>query len=129
MWVTRCIFSSAQLLLEVETKNKYLACFLDSLGICILLVYPVPHCFLFSSPGIFNFLPLLYSIVSFFGVLTLLVCTPLGFARLFTIVGELVIRPTFLRNLDDDYFKAKFEEDSLRQKVEACKGDDTHMQQ
>ena len=60
------------------------------------------------------------------GVLMLLICTPLGFARLFTIVGDLVIRPNLLRNLDEDYYTAKFEEDCLRQKVTECGGRGSH---
>ena len=68
----------------------------------------------------------------------LLLCTPLGFARLFTIVGDLVIKPTFsrylsllvdlkrnyncncfggFRNLDEEYHAAKFEENSLKLKL------------
>ena len=35
------------------------------------------------------YLPFLYSCVSFLGVLLLLVCTPLGFVKLFTLVTEL----------------------------------------
>jgi hypothetical protein len=72
-------------------------------------------------PDVYNYLPFLYSCVSFLGVLMLLIGTPLGFARLFTIVGDLVIKPTFMRNLDEEYFMAKFEEDCLTQKVSECK--------
>ena len=46
---------------------------------------------------IFAYLPFLYSCVSFLGVLILLLCTPLGFARLFTVVGDLVTKPNFSR--------------------------------
>ena len=69
---------------------------------------------------VYSYLPFLYSCVSFLGVLMLLICTPLGFARLFTILGDLVIKPTFMRNLDEEYFVAKFEEEALRQKVVEC---------
>ena len=37
--------------------------------------------------------------------------------RLFTIVGDLVMKPTFMRNLDEEFYVAKFEEQSLQQKV------------
>jgi len=67
--------------------------------------------------NVYSYLPFLYSCVSFLGVLMLLICTPLGFARLFTIVGDLVMKPTFMRNLDEEFYVAKFEEQSLQQKV------------
>jgi len=67
------------------------------------------------------YLPFLYSCVSFLGVLLLLICTPLGFARLFTIVGDLVIKPQFMRDLQEDYNVALFEEESLRKRVKAEK--------
>lgn len=67
---------------------------------------------------VYNYLPFLYSCVSFLGVIMLLIGTPLGFARLFTIVGDSVVKPTFMRNLDDEYFIAKFDEDCLKSKVE-----------
>jgi len=63
------------------------------------------------------YLPFLYSCVSFLGVLLLLICTPLGFARLFTIVGDLVIKPQFMRDLQEDYNVAMFEEESLRKRI------------
>eukprot|EP00094_Tigriopus_californicus_P006064 TCALIF_05840-PA protein Name:"Similar to Lmbr1l Protein LMBR1L (Mus musculus)" AED:0.04 eAED:0.04 QI:473/0.83/0.71/1/1/0.85/7/573/566 len=71
--------------------------------------------------NVYSYLPFLYSCVSFLGVIMLLICTPLGFARLFTVVGDLVVRPTFMRNQDDDYFATKFEEESLKAKVANCK--------
>ncbi|XP_040579824.1 limb region 1 protein homolog isoform X2 [Lepeophtheirus salmonis] len=73
--------------------------------------------------NVYSYLPFLYSCVSFLGVLMLLICTPIGFARLFTIVGDLVIKPTFMRNLEEEFYQAKFEEDSLRHKL------NVHMQQ
>ncbi len=76
------------------------------------------QCFAFTD--VYSYLPFLYSCVSFLGVGMLLICTPLGFARLFSIVGDLVIRPNLMRNLDEDYFTVKFEEDCLRQKLADC---------
>ena len=49
------------------------------------------------------YLPFLYSCVSFLGVLLLLVCTPLGFVKLFTLVAELVTRQQFLSDLTEEY--------------------------
>ena len=76
-------------------------------------------CFLISD--VYSYLPFLYSCVSFMGVIMLLICTPLGFARLFTIVGDLVIKPNWARNLDEEYYSAKFEEDNLNTKIANCK--------
>jgi len=67
------------------------------------------------------YLPFLYSCVSFLGVLLLLVCTPLGFVRLFTLVSDLVTRPQFMRDLNEDYNVALMEEAALIKKVEAEK--------
>ena len=65
------------------------------------------------------YLPFLYSCVSFLGVLLLLVCTPLGFVRLFTLVGDLVTRPQFMRDLNEDYNVALMEEAAFKKKVGA----------
>merc|ERR1719334_886072 len=62
------------------------------------------------------YFPRLYSCVSLLGVLILLICTPLGFARIFTVVGQLVVKPRFLRDLDNEVAIARFEEDSLKRK-------------
>merc|ERR1719277_1076408 len=67
------------------------------------------------------YLPFLYSCVSFLGVLLLLVCTPLGFVRLFTLVGDLVTRPQFMRDLNEDYNVALMEEAAFKKKVGAEK--------
>ena len=54
--------------------------------------------------------------MSLIGVLILLICTPLGFARIFTVVGQLVVKPRFLRDLDNEVAIVRFEEESLRRK-------------
>jgi len=77
--------------------------------------------------NVYHWLPFLYSCVSFLGVLMLLLCTPLGFARLFTIVGDLVIKPNWSRNLDEEFYSAKFEEDNLAKKVQFCKSETNHI--
>ena len=61
------------------------------------------------------------------GVIMLLICTPLGIARLFSIVGDLVIKPNWSRNLDEEFYSAKFEEDNLAKKVVNCKLASNHM--
>jgi len=77
--------------------------------------------------NVYSYLPFLYSCVSFMGVIMLLICTPLGFARLFTIVGDLVIKPNWARNLDEEFYSAKFEEDNLASKVASCKMYSNHI--
>ncbi|XP_057321035.1 protein Lilipod isoform X3 [Microplitis mediator] len=71
----------------------------------------------------------MYSCVSFVGVLILLVCTPLGFVRLFEVVGSLLVKPQFLRNLDDEFLAYKLEEDSIRRRLYSPESrDDVHTQ-
>lgn len=69
--------------------------------------------------NLYSYLPMLYSWMSFLGVLLLLLCTPLGFARLFTIVGELVVSPISAKNLDDEYLTLAYEEDCKNQKLDS----------
>ena len=68
------------------------------------------------------YLPFLYSCVSFLGVLLLLVCTPLGFVKLFTLVAELVTRQQFLSDLTEEYQLALMEEAATKKKVEMSNG-------
>ena len=70
---------------------------------------------------VYSYLPFLYSVVSFLGVIMLLICTPLGFARLFTIVGDLVVRPTISRNLDEEFNVARYEEETLKRRIDELK--------
>lgn len=65
-----------------------------------------------------GYLPFLYSCLSCFGVMLLLICTPVGFARLFTVIGELVIKPRFLRDIHEEYYYTLMEEDDLRRKLQ-----------
>ncbi|KAK2704388.1 hypothetical protein QYM36_016698, partial [Artemia franciscana] len=64
-----------------------------------------------------SYLPFLYSCVSFCGVLMLLLCTPVGLAHLFTVVSNLLVKPYFLRDLDDDLNVARFEMANLQRKL------------
>ena len=81
----------------------------------------------FALADVYSYLPFLYSCVSFLGVLLLLLCTPLGFAKLFDNVGDIVIKPNWTRNLDEEYYSAKFEEDNLLKKCATCKTASNHM--
>lgn len=55
-----------------------------------------------------EFANLLYSIF--------LVCTPVGFVRLFGVVGSFLVKPQFLKNLDEEFFAYKLEEDCIRRR-------------
>jgi len=64
------------------------------------------------------YLPFLYSCVSIVGVLLLLVCTPLGFVRLFSLVGDRVTRPQFLRNLEEEHTVAILEKQAITRQLD-----------
>ncbi|CAH1646983.1 unnamed protein product [Spodoptera littoralis] len=67
--------------------------------------------------NLWTYLPFLYSCVSFVGVLMLLVFTPLGFVRLFGVVGGVLVKPQFLRDLNEEYYVYSFEEDTIRRRI------------
>lgn len=67
--------------------------------------------------NLYSYLPMLYSWVSFSGVLMLLICTPLGFARLFTVIGDMVVKPKTARNLEEEYLVAGYEEECLKRQM------------
>lgn len=45
------------------------------------------------------------------------VCTPLGFVRLFGVVGQFLVKPQFLRDLDEEFFVARLEEDCVSRRL------------
>uniref|UniRef100_A0A673NQE5 Limb region 1 homolog-like protein n=1 Tax=Sinocyclocheilus rhinocerous TaxID=307959 RepID=A0A673NQE5_9TELE len=61
------------------------------------------------------YLPHLYSGISLFGVLLLLLCTPFGLSRMFSITGSLLVKPRLLENLEETMNCTVFEEASLVQ--------------
>nr|CAD7606780.1 unnamed protein product [Timema genevievae] len=63
------------------------------------------------------YLPFLYSCISFLGVLMLLLCTPLGFVRLFSVVGQFLVKPQFLRDVNEEFYVARLEEDCVRRRL------------
>ncbi|XP_066591526.1 protein Lilipod [Prorops nasuta] len=67
------------------------------------------------------YLPFLYSCVSFVGVVMLLVCTPIGFVRLFGVVGSFLVKPQFLKNLDEEFSAYRLEEDCIRRRLQHAK--------
>ncbi|KAF3696874.1 Limb region 1 -like protein-like protein [Channa argus] len=63
------------------------------------------------------YLPYLYSGISLFGVLLLLLCTPFGLSRMFSVTGSLLVKPRLLEDLEDTLSCTTFEEDSLSRKI------------
>ncbi|CAB3236734.1 unnamed protein product [Arctia plantaginis] len=45
------------------------------------------------------------------------VFTPLGFIRLFGVVGGVLVKPQFLRDLNEEYYVYSFEEDTIRRRM------------
>lgn len=67
--------------------------------------------------NLWTYLPFLYSCVSFVGVFMLVVFTPLGFVRLFSIVSAVLVKPQFLRDLNDEYNVYDIEEETVRRRI------------
>ncbi|KAF7664554.1 hypothetical protein LDENG_00172640 [Lucifuga dentata] len=63
------------------------------------------------------YLPYLYSGSSLFGVLLLLLCTPFGLSRMFSVTGSLLVKPRLLENVEETLNCTAFEEDSLSRKM------------
>uniref|UniRef100_A0A8D3E229 Limb development membrane protein 1-like n=1 Tax=Scophthalmus maximus TaxID=52904 RepID=A0A8D3E229_SCOMX len=66
------------------------------------------------------YLPYLYSGISLFGVLLLLLCTPFGLSRMFSVTGSLLVKPRLLEDVEDTLDCTTFEEDALSRKLN-CK--------
>lgn len=64
------------------------------------------------------YLPFLYSCISFIGVLFLWICTPLGFARLFTVVSNLIMKSTFRIDLKEELDAVEFEEQCIQYRIQ-----------
>ncbi|KAJ8017040.1 hypothetical protein DPEC_G00013630 [Dallia pectoralis] len=63
------------------------------------------------------YLPYLYSCISLCGVLLLLLCTPFGLSRMFSVTGSLLVKPRLLENVEGEMNCAAFEEASLTRKM------------
>ncbi|XP_058499743.1 limb region 1 homolog-like protein [Solea solea] len=63
------------------------------------------------------YLPYLYSGISLCGVLLLLLCTPFGLSRMFSVTGSLLVKPRLLEDVEDTLSCTTFEEDSLSRKM------------
>lgn len=59
--------------------------------------------------------------ICFYPSLLLPVCTPLGFVRLFGVVGQVLVKPHLLRDVDSEFDAFNMEEASVRRKLAASK--------
>uniref|UniRef100_H3DC77 Limb development membrane protein 1-like n=1 Tax=Tetraodon nigroviridis TaxID=99883 RepID=H3DC77_TETNG len=63
------------------------------------------------------YLPYLYSGISLFGVLLLLLCTSFGLSRMFSVTGSLLVKPRLLEDVEETLSCAVFEEDYLSRRL------------
>uniref|UniRef100_A0A8C5FH30 Limb development membrane protein 1 n=1 Tax=Gadus morhua TaxID=8049 RepID=A0A8C5FH30_GADMO len=63
------------------------------------------------------YLPYLYSCISLLGGLLLLMCTPVGLSRMFTVMGQLLVKPTILEDLDEQIYCIHLQEEALRRRL------------
>ncbi|XP_055990819.1 limb region 1 protein homolog isoform X2 [Sorex fumeus] len=63
------------------------------------------------------YLPYLYSGISLLGCLLLLLCTPVGLSRMFTVMGQLLVKPTILEDLDEQTYIIGLEEEALQRRL------------
>ena len=47
----------------------------------------------------------------------ILVCTPFGFVRLFGVVGQVLVKPHLLRDVNEEYTAFNLEEASVKRKL------------
>ncbi|XP_009960010.1 PREDICTED: protein LMBR1L-like, partial [Leptosomus discolor] len=63
------------------------------------------------------YLPYLYSCISLFGVLLLLLCTPFGLSIMFTVTGKLLVKPRLLEDLDEQLSCTRLEEAAVSRRI------------
>ncbi|XP_036376655.1 limb region 1 protein homolog [Megalops cyprinoides] len=63
------------------------------------------------------YLPYLYSCISLMGGLLLLMCTPVGLSRMFTVMGQLIVKPTILEDLDEQIYCIHLQEEALQRRL------------
>ncbi|KAM5157813.1 limb region 1 protein homolog isoform 1-T1 [Mantella aurantiaca] len=63
------------------------------------------------------YLPYLYSCISLMGCLLLLLSTPVGLSRMFTVMGQLLVKPTILEDLDEQMYIISLQEEALQRKL------------
>ncbi|XP_075683513.1 limb region 1 protein homolog isoform X1 [Rhinoderma darwinii] len=63
------------------------------------------------------YLPYLYSCISLMGCLLLLLCTPIGLSRMFAVMGQLLVKPNILEDLDEQMYIISLQEEALQRKL------------
>uniref|UniRef100_A0A3P9HPM1 Limb development membrane protein 1 n=2 Tax=Oryzias TaxID=8089 RepID=A0A3P9HPM1_ORYLA len=63
------------------------------------------------------YLPYLYSCISLMGGLLLLMCTPVGLSRMFAVMGQLLVKPTILEDLDEQIYCIHLQEEALQRRL------------
>ncbi|NWZ58837.1 LMBRL protein, partial [Haliaeetus albicilla] len=63
------------------------------------------------------YLPYLYSCISLFGMLLLLLCTPFGLSTMFTVTGKLLVKPRLLEDLDEQLSCTRLEEAAVSRRI------------
>ncbi|XP_043921515.1 limb region 1 protein homolog [Protopterus annectens] len=63
------------------------------------------------------YLPYLYSCISLMGGLLLLLCTPVGLSRMFTVMGQLLVKPTILEDLDEQIYVICLQEEAIQRRL------------
>uniref|UniRef100_A0A4W3IL46 Limb development membrane protein 1 n=1 Tax=Callorhinchus milii TaxID=7868 RepID=A0A4W3IL46_CALMI len=63
------------------------------------------------------YLPYLYSCISLMGGLLLLLCTPVGLSTMFTVMGQLLVKPTILEDLDEQMYCVSLQEEALMRRI------------
>uniref|UniRef100_A0A8C5WC77 Limb development membrane protein 1 n=1 Tax=Leptobrachium leishanense TaxID=445787 RepID=A0A8C5WC77_9ANUR len=63
------------------------------------------------------YLPYLYSCISLMGCLLLLLCTPVGLSRMFAVMGQLLVKPAILEDLDEQMYIINLQEEALKRKL------------
>uniref|UniRef100_A0A671W418 Limb development membrane protein 1 n=1 Tax=Sparus aurata TaxID=8175 RepID=A0A671W418_SPAAU len=70
------------------------------------------------------YLPYLYSCISLMGGLLLLMCTPVGLSRMFTVMGQLLVKPTILEDLDEQIYCIHLQEEALQRRLNGMSAGD-----
>ncbi|XP_075443969.1 limb region 1 protein homolog isoform X2 [Ascaphus truei] len=63
------------------------------------------------------YLPYLYSCISLMGCLLLLLCTPVGLSRMFAVMGQLLVKPAILEDLDEQMYIISLQVEALQRKL------------
>ncbi|XP_019897485.1 limb region 1 protein homolog isoform X3 [Esox lucius] len=72
------------------------------------------------------YLPYLYSCISLMGGLLLLMCTPVGLSRMFTVMGQLLVKPTILEDLDEQIYCITLQEEALQRRLNGLTSSHSH---